>query len=142
MDLRPTCADDNDAERRCFHRCIYKCEAIVRGMGSKAFGIVFGIGNVMTTFEDTVLAARVFGPDVIDAHAKDPHFVEGALTLAPFGQGYVDFPKALGILAEDGYQGPPGIEASPDEGDEDAFLQSGLGHLRAQVAALRPGSGS
>jgi len=109
---------------------IYENEAIVRGVGSKGLGITFDIGNVMTTFEDPVLAARVFGPYVVDAHVKDLHFVEGALTLAPCGQGYVNLPAVLRILHEAGYRGPLNVEASPDEGDEDAFLQHNLVYLR------------
>ncbi len=115
---------------------IYECEAIVRNVGSKAFGIVFDIGNVMTTFEDPALAAKVFAPYVIDTHAKDLRFTDGQLGIAPFGEGYVNLPKVLRILHDTGYRGPLGIEASPDEGDEDAFFQAGLGFLREQVAQL------
>lgn len=115
---------------------IFEDEAIVRGVGSKALGITFDIGNVMTTFEDPVLAARVFAPYIVDAHAKDLHFVDGALTLAPFGEGYVDLPGVLRVLHSQGYAGPLNIEASPDDGDEDAFLQHNLAYLREQLATL------
>lgn len=115
---------------------IFEYEAIVRGVGSNALGITFDIGNVMTTFEDPVIAARVFAPYVVDAHAKDLHFVEGALTLAPFGEGYVDLPRVLGVLHAEGYAGPLNIEASPDDGDEDAFLQHNLAYLREHLARL------
>lgn len=113
---------------------VYENEAIVRGVGSKALGITFDIGNVMTTFEDPALAARVFAPYVVDAHAKDLHFVDGALTLAPFGEGYVPLGKVVGILHDAGYRGPVNIEASPDEGDEDAFLRHNLAYLKEQLA--------
>lgn len=116
---------------------VFENEAIVRGIGSKAFGIVFDIGNVMTTFEDPVLAARVFAPYVVDAHAKDLHFVDGALTLAPFGQGYVALPAVMRILHEAGFRGPLNIEASPDEGDEDVFVRQGLQYLREQLTRLQ-----
>jgi sugar phosphate isomerase/epimerase len=115
---------------------IYENEAIVRGVGSKALGITFDIGNVMTTFEDPVLAARVFAPYVVDAHAKDLHFVDGALTLAPFGEGYVNLPAVLRILHESGYRGPLNIEASPDEGDEDAFLRRNIAYLREHLGRI------
>ena len=36
----------------------------------------------------------------------------------------------LRILHEAGYRGPLNVEASPDEGDEDAFLQHNLVYLR------------
>ena len=115
---------------------IYENEAIVRNVGSKALGITFDIGNVMTTFEDPVLAARVFAPYVVDAHAKDLHFVDGALTLAPFGEGYVALPAVLRVLHEAGYRGPLNIEASPDDGDEDAFLRHNLAFLREHLAGI------
>jgi sugar phosphate isomerase/epimerase len=119
---------------------IYENEAIVRGVGSRALGITFDIGNVMTTFEDPALAARVFARYVVDAHAKDLHFVDGALTLAPFGEGYVPLGKVVQILHDVGYRGPLNIEASPDEGDEDAFLRHNLSYLRGLVARAAGGS--
>jgi sugar phosphate isomerase/epimerase len=79
---------------------LWLCESI----GSQSFGITLDTGNTLATAEEPLDFARRVAPYTKNVHLKDYWIYlseEGYhLVRCPLGQGIVDFPALLEILAE------------------------------------------
>jgi sugar phosphate isomerase/epimerase len=79
---------------------LWLCDTI----GSKRFGITLDTGNPLATAEEPIDFFRRVAPYVKNAHLKDYNVFgseEGfRLARCPLGQGVIDFPTLLDILAE------------------------------------------
>jgi sugar phosphate isomerase/epimerase len=79
---------------------LWLCESI----GSPRFGITFDTGNPLATAEEPLEFARRVAPHVKNVHLKDYWIYwseEGyRLVRSPIGQGVIDFPSLLAIVAE------------------------------------------
>ncbi len=88
---------------------VSEVKEIIEGVGDPALGAVVDTCNSTVFITPTEEAVRTLAP-----YAKSVHIKDYVVTLNPrgdiitgvaMGKGYVDFPKVLRILEENGYQG-------------------------------------
>lgn len=117
--------------------------------------VTLDTGNALRILEDPVEAARKLAPYTVATHVKDVTAGRGSphdflfWPATPVGQGTIDIPAILRILADAGYQGLLCVEVdNPAPAwrglSEEELVQQSVAYLREQVAqlALRPGDAS
>ena len=100
---------------------VNEVRTIIEGVNDPALGAVVDTCNSTVFITPTEEAVRVLAP-----YAKSVHIKDYVVTLNPrgdvitgvaLGKGYVDFPKMLKILEENGYEGNCFIELYIDRCD-------------------------
>ena len=124
-----------------------RVERVIDAVGEANFGACVDIGNFLVADEDPVAAVTRLAPKAVHVHAKDMHFFEtnqgpGSfatnagkyLSGAVLGEGIVDVPRCIGILAKAGYGGWLSLEF---EGRENMFYGIARGAANLMDAARR-----
>lgn len=118
---------------------------LVERVDSPWFGVCLDTANNLRLLEDPVRVARVLAPYTRATHVKDvlSHRGDprsfGFWPSVPLGQGAVDLPQVLRLLADAGYDGLLAIEIDylhPDHGDEDGALARSVDFLQRELRVL------
>jgi sugar phosphate isomerase/epimerase len=103
----------------------------VEGCGKENVGFLNDVGNWILLGEDPVSVTRKLAYRTFHVHIKDYLLQDGVWKSVVLGQGIVDIPGILNILAS-----TPGndmllaIETDLDEGDEDIALAESLAYIK------------
>ncbi len=87
---------------------------------------------------EPVEGVRRLGRYIVHTHAKDARVEGGVDRESPLGQGWVDWPRYLRLLKENGYQGYLAIERETGA-DPVADIAAAAEFLRAQLRLLQSG---
>jgi sugar phosphate isomerase/epimerase len=113
---------------------------IIESINSKNFGITFDSGNCLRNGDEPVQSARLLGEHIFATHLKDVAPMYGAdpkewyyYACTPIGQGVIDIPSMIKVLAENNYKGLLAVEIDfldPKYEDEDKSMVSSIDFLR------------
>ena len=113
---------------------------IIESINSKNFGITFDSGNCLRNGDEPVQATRLLADHIFATHLKDVAPMYGGdpkewyyYACTPIGQGVIDIPSIIKVLAENNYKGLLAIEIDfldPKYEDEDKSLVSSIDFLR------------
>ncbi len=109
--------------------------------------VTLDTGNALRILEDPVEAARKLAPYTVATHIKDVTAGRGSpwdflfWPATPVGQGAIDIPAILQILADAGYQGLLCVEVDNPASmwrrvSEEELVRQSVAYLREQVAQL------
>ncbi|MGI9863000.1 sugar phosphate isomerase/epimerase family protein [Moorella naiadis] len=99
--------------------------------GKNNVGFLNDIGNWLLLGEDPVSVTRKLAYRTFHVHVKDYHLQDGVWRSVPLGQGIIDIPSILEILAK-----TPGdavflaLETDLDEGDENQALVESAAYIK------------
>jgi len=127
---------------------IWDTDAAIRGMDPQAVGYDFDIACAVAEggAEGWTVALRLALPRVKMVTAADFYWAkaEGGgwkMEPCPLGEGKVDWPRFLGMLARANFQGPISLHVDYAQGNEVAAIQHDMAFLKKQIAAAYPKAG-
>jgi 3-oxoisoapionate decarboxylase len=119
---------------------------IIESINSKYFGINFDTGNCLRYGDDPVYSTKLLADYIFATHLKDVAPLYGGdpnewyyYACTPVGQGVIDMPSIINILADKNYEGLLAVEIDfldPKYEDEDKALDSSMEFLRKKIKDL------
>lgn len=113
---------------------------IVESINSKNFGITFDTGNCLRNGDEPVQSTRLLVEHIFATHLKDVAPMYGGdpkewyyYACTPIGQGVIDIPSIIKVLAQNNYKGLLAVEIDfldPKYEDEDKAMISSIDFLR------------
>jgi sugar phosphate isomerase/epimerase len=97
-------------------------------------GLTLDVGHCLVTGEPVVESIRRAAPWLVNVHLEDMR--AGVHDHLDLGEGELDFPAALGALAEIGYEGLVGVELSRHGHAADTVVPRAIRVLREAERAV------
>ncbi len=127
---------------------IWDTDTMIRGMDPQAVGYDFDIASAVAQggAEGWAIALRLALPRVKMVTAADFYWaktdaVGWKMTPCPLGEGMVDWPRFLAMLARANFQGPVSLHMDYQPRDEVEAIRRDLAFLKKQIAAAYPKAG-
>jgi sugar phosphate isomerase/epimerase len=121
--------------------------ALINEVGSPYFGLTFDTGNFTRLLDEPVKAMEKLGKYVYATHIKDLRITPDTpadewffFSSVPVGDGYINMPQLVKMLAELNYPGLLAVELDfthPEyAGQEDAAVEKSVKHLQQLVSEI------
>ena len=121
--------------------------ALIEEVGSPYFGLTFDTGNFTRMLDEPVKAMEKLGKYVYATHVKDLKITPNVpadewffFSSVPVGDGYINLPVLVKMLAEHNYQGLLAVELDFTHpayaGQEDAAVEKSVRYLQKLVSEI------